>query len=411
MKDKNVFFINQYATNLEDGFGGRSLAYSLAIANYVKSVTLVCAAHHHLQNKINGCGTPRSENPKNFNVIKLFTLSSATSRNLARVLNWFLFALQIMWTDKHLKIKPDIIIYSSPSPVGFLGAFVLSRRCGAKIIYEVRDIWPLTLVTIGKKSAYHPLVLLLGKIEEFSYSRCDGVISNLFGVQEYILNTFGFNRPFLYSPTIAVPQRDKPPKTIAKHETLEIVKSLRKSKFVVGYCGTIGFANCLENLINSAKRLRDNKSILFVIIGRGEFKKKIECIIKGENLENVIILPALPKSLVGEAIKYFNVGYLGWHNSPLYEYGIGANKMIEYLSCGTPIIHAYSGQYDLVNDAGLGASVPAEDAKALAAAICELSELNDKDYHNLRQKCISFSNEYFDAQKRVSELLCFVDDL
>ena len=409
MIDRNIFFINQYATSLEDGFGGRSLAYSLAISKYVKSVTLVCAAHHHLQNKKNSGGSPRSVNLTNFQIIKLFTLPRATSRNIFRFINWFLFAVQIMFTDKRLKIRPDIIIYSSPSPIGFLGAFILSRRCSAKIIYEVRDIWPLTLVTIGKKSKFHPFVYLLGKIEKFAYSKCDGVISNLMGVEKHIKNTIHYSRPFLYSPTIAIPQPKGSIKKVTEHETLTTLKKISKSKFIVGYCGTIGFANCLGNLINSAKYLRDNKNILFVIIGRGALKAEIEQVKKSEHLENVIILPAVPKVLVGEVIKCFDIGYLGWHKSSLYEYGVGANKMIEYLSCGTPIIHAYSGAYDLVDDAGLGVSVPAENGKALADAICGLSELDNTEYQDLKQKCTTFSNEYFDTKKRVDELLCFID--
>ena len=64
-----------------------------------------------------------------------------------RIANWFLFAWQLPKLKKILP-KPDVIIYSSPSLVGYLGAEKLSRTLNVPLAFEVRDIWPLTLTVI-----------------------------------------------------------------------------------------------------------------------------------------------------------------------------------------------------------------------------------------------------------------------
>ncbi len=63
-----------------------------------------------------------------------------------------------------------------------------------------------------------------------------------------------------------------------------------------------------------------------------------------------------------------------WKNKSLYEYGVAANKLFDYLYSGKPIINAYSGGYDLITRYRAGLTVPAEDAESLGKAILQLAD-------------------------------------
>ena len=70
--------------------------------------------------------------------------------------------------------KPDAILYSSPALVGFLGVKYLSNEYpDARLVFEVRDIWPLTLVELGGYSPKHPFIRLLQWIEDKAYRDSD----------------------------------------------------------------------------------------------------------------------------------------------------------------------------------------------------------------------------------------------
>src|SRR5690606_18186674 len=75
--------------------------------------------------------------------------------------------------------RPDAIIYSSPHPFGVVSCWLAARLLGARFVFEVRDIWPLSLIELGGLKSGNPLVRVTGWIESFAYARADKVISLL----------------------------------------------------------------------------------------------------------------------------------------------------------------------------------------------------------------------------------------
>src|SRR5690606_28442346 len=81
---------------------------------------------------------------------------------------------------------PDAIIGSSPHPYMFLATHRLARRYNAASIFEVRDLWPLSLVEFAGVSPRHPLVVATGWLEKFAYRKADSVVSLQSGSQPYM---------------------------------------------------------------------------------------------------------------------------------------------------------------------------------------------------------------------------------
>ena len=154
--------------------------------------------------------------------------------------------------------------------------------------------------------------------------------------------------------------------------------SLPDGYFVVGYTGSIGTANAMMTLIKAAEILRHDK-VFFVIAGDGEQLPALKEYAKKNNISNVLFLGKIAKSDVPSLIKKFDSCYIGWGNNPLYRFGIGANKIPEYLYSGKPILHSYSGDGDPVARFGAGITVPAEDPEELSEAILRLKNLPDSE--------------------------------
>src|SRR5690606_26096320 len=162
--------------------------------------------------------------------------------------------------------RPSAVLCSSPSLISFLGAKRLARRFQARLVFEVRDIWPLTLTEIGGYSRKHPFIRFLQWVEDMAYRDSDRVVSNLKFAVEHMVNR-GMRRPkFKWIPNgISVDE-------VRVSTTLNdnVAAIIPKGKFIVGYTGTLGFSNALDTLIEAANILRDYSDIAFVIVGDGK---------------------------------------------------------------------------------------------------------------------------------------------
>jgi hypothetical protein len=77
---------------------------------------------------------------------------------------------------------------SSPSPIYFSGAEVLAKKSGARLVFVVLDIWPLTLTEIGSYSSKHPFIRFMQWVGDKAYRDSDAVVSNLKNAIDHMLS-------------------------------------------------------------------------------------------------------------------------------------------------------------------------------------------------------------------------------
>ena len=364
-----IWIINQYAMLPSTGNGTRHRHLAREFAARGHEVSIIAARWSHLTRDVSAAdAAPQIDYFEGFRFVSVDLLRYRHAHDKRRVLNWFYFAFKLFSLRRLLGEKPDIVIYSSPALIGFVAAERIARKYGARLVFEVRDIWPLTLVQIGGFSERHPLIRLLQWIEDRAYRKADLVISNLRGAICHMAGRGLTESRFAWVAngiSLAEP-----------HDEMDmpgsVVINIPSGKFVVGYTGTLGKANAVETLINAADRLRDETDIVFVLLGAGKDREELEALAKSQNLDNVIFLGSVPKAQVQSIIARFDACWIGWRKSPLYTYGIAANKIFDYLYAARPILHSYSGKHDPIAEYGAGLTVPAEDSQALASAILRL---------------------------------------
>jgi len=184
-----IWLISQTATTPETGYGGRTHYLARELVKLGHQVTVISARNHHLLwNKPSGRGAPEKENNEGYSIVHIPSLKYHRARDKRRVINWFIFALFLPFLRWAPGEKPDAILYSSPSLIGFLGAEKLAKRAKAKLVFEVRDLWPLTLTEIGGYSDKNIFIQFLQWIEDRAYRTSNRVISNRQGALQYMLS-------------------------------------------------------------------------------------------------------------------------------------------------------------------------------------------------------------------------------
>ena len=275
-------------------------------------------------------------------------------------------------------------------------AWLLAKYYKAKFIFEVKDIWPQTLVEIGGYSHKHIFIKFLKKLEIFALKKSDLIISNLINYQQYLIDNNINKQSYWISNGIDLDE-------LQQIEPLDdkIRTQIPNNKFIIGYTGTIGAANAIDTFLEAHKYI-DNDNIIFVIVGDGQEKPKLINYYKNDKL---IFLDSIPKKQIQSLLRLFDVCYIGWRNINIYKYGISANKIFDYMYSGKPILHSYNGENDLVKIANCGITVPAEDPKAIAREIIELYNMSAELRNKLGNNGKNYVINNFSYQKLANELV------
>lgn len=383
------------------GIGGRHHYLARELARLGHEVAVVGARRHHLlRENVDTNALPAEEMIDGYRLIRLDGPKYAHAHDKRRVLAWFMFAARLPGLRKRLGWKPDVVLYTSPQLPGFLGAERLARACGARLVFEVRDIWPLSLIEIGGYSPRHPFIRLLQWIEDRAYARADRVVSNLEGAVEHMASRGMDRGKFTWvSNGIAIDDVETP-EPLAP----EVAAQIPASGLRIVYTGTLGAANTLTALIEAAALVRDLPDVHILLVGQGRARADLEARRDALGLTNVRFIGPVPKLQVQSVLSACDVCYIGWLKSPLYRWGIAANKVPDYLFSQKPILHGFSGGNDPITKFDAGITVPAEDPQALADAIRRLYAMPEAERRRMGENGRRAALEHYDYARLARKL-------
>lgn len=389
---KNIWIINEYAGSPIHGMEYRHFYLSKELTKLGYRVTIVSATYSHLFKKLPKPGIETVEGV-NYYWIKVFNYGDSHSKK--RVLKWFWFSFKLFFLRFKLA-KPDVILVSPMAPFPIFPIWVQSKCSKATLIYEVKDIWPLSLIELGSFSPKHPFIRFMRLFEKMALKRSDYLVSNLQNYKEHVTNQ-GVDKPVHWISNGV----DLDELSAIEPLSEEIRSQIPTSKFIIGYTGTVGVANALECFCEAAKRLKNNTSIHFVIVGEGMEKDRLKSIYS--NNENLVFLPSIPKKQIQSILALFDVCYLGWNNEKLYNYGTSANKIFDYMYSGKPILNSFSGKGDVVQIAQCGLSVEALNVEAIAKGVEQLYQMDEHERKEMGERGKKYVLEHFTYEKLASK--------
>ena len=382
--------------------GGRHHYLAKELVNLGHNVTVVAARWHHLLREgVDVDALPAEEVVEGYRFVRIDVPRYSDAHDKRRVLAWFAFAARLFGLRRRLADTPDTILYSSPHPIGYLGAERLAKVLGARLVFEVRDIWPLTLMEIGGYSKRHPFIRFLQWVEDRAYAKADRVVSNLEGAVEHMVSRGMDREKFAWvSNGISLQAIDFP-----EPLSQEIDRQIPKDGLRIVYTGTLGVANALDTLIAAAEILRNVPGINFILVGQGRNREALQRQCDRLKLDNVHFLGPVPKKQVQSVLGACDVCYIGLTADPLFRFGVSPNKLFDYFISGKPVLYAIeSGNFSPVERYQAGLQIPPEDPRALSEAILRVHAMPEYERRAMGENGRRAATEYYDYAKLAQRL-------
>jgi hypothetical protein len=265
--------------------------------------------------------------------------------------------------------KPDLVVATSPQFFCAVAGYLTSRLKRCPFIFELRDIWPESITTVGAMRPSLP-IRLLEKLELFLYRESARVVALTEAFKKNLISR-GIPSSKIDVITNAVDLSFFTPRSLplSLHRELGL-----NGKFVASYIGTVGMAHAVEKIVEAAEKLRTHREVLFLIVGEGAYKKKAEEMVLQKGLTNIRVLPGVPKEEVRDYYSVTDLNLVTLRNTPLFRTVI-PSKIFEIMAMGRPILCTVDGECrKIVEDAGCGVFVEPENVEQMVETILNLKQ-------------------------------------
>ena len=387
---KRLWIINHYAGTPENGMTFRSYYLACALKKYKVQTTIFSSSYSHVMHNPPVVKSPFAEQDiDGVKYIWVKNFSYGVSKSFGRLWNMIYFCLKLFIYPIFLKKKPEAIIVSSPSPFPIINGWLWARLLGAKLVFEVRDIWPLSITELSNVSKFNPLILLMRCLEVFAYKVCDEVVSLLPHADQHMVPSGLSADKFHYIPNGVLIRKES--------KTSSCPLDFPQCKFLVGYLGTIGIANNLQLLLDVAC-LTEDPSVHFVLVGKGALKNTLIERCQREQIKNVSFFDSIPKDQVASVLNSLDICYISLQDKPLFSYGVSPNKLFDYMFARKPIIYCINSGNKPVADAKCGFEIPSQNTQDICDKILEIKSLSKEKRQEMGDRGYQYvcDNHHYD---------------
>jgi glycosyltransferase involved in cell wall biosynthesis len=285
---------------------------------------------------------------------------------LRRSASYASFALSAALRGRRLDFHPEVVIGTSPQLLCAQAACWVARHHRARFVFEVRDLWPESLVAV---KACAPDSLL--------YRSLDRIAARLYrDAWKTVVVTEEFRRRLLErgleDSRLAVVKNGvdtemfSPDVEPTRHPEWD-------GKFLVSYIGTLGMAHGVSTILRAAERLRARRDIHFLIIGNGAERDNLLRQWRDSRLDNVTFLGQLPWAAVPSYLALSDASIVHLMRDPLFE-TVLPSKIFEIMAVGRPVVLGVRGEAErLIDEAQAGLACEPESEGDLVAAVERLA--------------------------------------
>jgi glycosyltransferase involved in cell wall biosynthesis len=387
-----LWMINHYASLPEESGGTRHFWLSKGLQQLGWDVRLVRSAPA-------GQGTHRSR----LDVIDGLQVTSvhgsaAQTRGIARVAGWGVFTalLQYPGTTAHLP-RPDVVLGSSVHLGASWVARRLARRHGADFVFEVRDLWPETLIAMGALKRTSVLATMMLRLERSLARSAALVVSPLSGVGGYMHERHGVpSERFVWIPN-------------GVHtENYRATPDPAPGPLRLQYFGAVGRANHVDILVDAVARANAtlDQPVQLQICGAGPLLPALESRVAADaRLASAItFLPPVPAKEVAERMAWGNGLVMVVGDLPeLYRYGISMNKLFDYLAGGRWIIMGTPCTDNPIGRAP-GLTTVAPTVESLSSAIVDVARMSPLERDRRAAGNLTLAKDRFDYSVLAAQL-------
>ncbi len=363
-----ILFLSQYFPPEPGAPAARVSELATAWARAGEQVTVLTAMPNHPSGVVPAGYRGRRvvrESREGVDVVRTWIYAAPNSGRVRRSLAYASFAASAVVSGLWHTPQPDVVIATSPQLLCACAGRLAALLRRAPFIFEVRDLWPESIVAVGALPARHPVVRALTVVEESLYRSARAIVVVTDSFRERLVGR-GFSADKIHVVKNGVDLGRFAP---APRDTPLRRELGWQDMFVVGYVGTHGMAHALDTVLDAAKRLGQRPDVRFLLVGDGAERSRLEQRVSTERIENVRLLGSVARDRISEVYATLDAALVTLRRSELFT-SVLPSKIFEIAAMARPILLSVDGEARaLVEASGGGVFVPPEDVGAMVDAL------------------------------------------
>lgn len=344
---------------------GHDVTVLTGLPNYPEGVVLEDYRH----------GNKRTETLNGVKVIRCFEMGRGKSK-VKLFLNYFSYAVSATFKALFIKEEFDVVLVNQLSPVMMgIPAMAYKKKHKKKILFYCLDLWPDSLAAGGiKENSF--IYKIFYKISKWIYKSADLILVTSSMFEDYFRNILQMNTVNIkhlpqYAEDLFV--------QVDETSVTEVAASTENKTYNFVFAGNIGDMQSVETIIKAANELKENKNIIFHIVGDGSKLEECKKLTKELELQNIKFYGRRP---VEDMPKFYGMAdamIITLKDNKALSYTL-PGKVQSYMAAGKPIIGAINGETRyVISEAACGFSCEAENYKSLADLIKRFCDSNEKE--------------------------------
>jgi colanic acid biosynthesis glycosyl transferase WcaI len=300
-------------------------------------------------------------------VIRVPIYAAANQGYIKRIANYLSFGASASVVGPWVAERPDLVLATSPQFLTAVAGYWLARLHRVPFVFEVRDLWPRSIVAVGAMSANAPAVKLLERIEMFLYRAATHIVVVTESFVDEIAGR-GIAKAKLSVVTNGVDlDLFRPGARDEARSRLGL-----PAGFLATYVGTHGMAHGLGMLLDAAPRLAE-QGVTLLLVGEGAEKAALRERASREGLRNVIFWDQRPRDVIAQVYAAADACLVLLRKEQLFTTVI-PSKIFEFMGAGRAIHTTVDGESrGIIERAGAGVFSPPEDVDAFVTTLGALA--------------------------------------
>ncbi|HCC30983.1 MAG TPA: hypothetical protein DEQ03_13195 [Marinilabiliales bacterium] len=347
------------------------------------------------------------ENINGYLVVRGWHITSTSDSYIIRAVMMLSQGLSFALAGLVIK-NTDLVICAAPPIIGPIISAIMGKLFKAKIINIVFDLYPDILISSGYLKN-RVLIKLAKLIEKISYILSDHIIVLSEGFKKTLINEKHIDSAIISVIPVWLDGRDIVP--MKRNNSWRRQMGIEPEKFVVLYAGTIGLVSGAEVVVEAASRLQSHQDILFLLVGEGQAKDRVEAMAREFGLNNIRFLPFQPRERLSEVQATADVSLVTL--APGRGKTSVPSKVLGYMAAARPVIAAVDDDCDtaeLIREAHCGLVVPPAQPETLSDAILNFSQ--DSEARKLAgENGLKYFECYFERKQVMAKYIALIEGL
>lgn len=309
-------------------------------------------------------------------IVKRMSLYREGTAFKKRAIRYAIFSLGCV--IKGIFIPADAIFLSSGPPTQTLAIGLLRKLTKKRIIYNLQDMFPDSLINAGMAKENSKAVKIGRWMERVSYKNAHAIITVSEDMERNVLSK-GVDPKKVYMVRNWIDTDEFVPVERDKNVLFDRLH-LDRNKFYLVYSGNIGYTMGLEYVIRAMEKVGGDVELL--IFGEGSDKEKLQELVKEKKLKNVRFFPFQDAKLISNVYSIGDMAVISGRK------GLASvsmpSKTWTIMATGTGIMAQFDKGSELdrtIREADCGVTVEPENVEMIAETIRSLAGNREQCRH------------------------------